>query len=234
MPESARILIVEDEQHIGFGLRYNLQAEGYRVELVVDGAAALEMFQASLFDLVILDLMLPGMSGYEVCKRIRETGSEVPILMLTARSLPEDRTRGFEVGTDQYMHKPFDLDELLARVKNLLQRSKRATPIGPTVADRKFNVNHRVVDPDTFEVSGGSEPFRLTALEMKLVRYFVANAGRIIPKSELLEHVWEVSGNVTTRAPDQFLRRLRKIFEDDPAEPEHFVTIRDAGYRYVP
>ncbi|HEY4761231.1 MAG TPA: response regulator transcription factor, partial [Thermoguttaceae bacterium] len=185
-------------------------------------------------DLVVLDLMLPGMSGYAVCEAIRSFDVDLPILILTARTLSEDRTRGFEVGANQYLTKPFDLDEFLARVKNLLVyhgREKRRMPSIGRISQFEFAAAK--INFETFEVSVAGEPVRMTQLEMTLLRYFVENEGRVIPRRELLEKVWGVPGGLNTRAPDQFIRRLRKAFEPEPAEPRHFLTIRDAGYRFL-
>jgi two-component system OmpR family response regulator len=237
MPNNEHILVVEDEEHLATGIKYNLVAEGYRVTAVGDGPAALRILQdkADAVDLVILDLMLPGMSGYAVCEALRAFDMDTPVLILTARTLTEDRTRGFDAGANQYLTKPFDLDEFLSRVKNLLtfhnrqQRQERRTLGGPSV----FEFAGAKINFDTFEVTVGGEPARLTQLEMTLLRYFIENEGRVIPRRELLENVWGMPGTLNTRAPDQFIRRLRKTFEPDPAQPRHFLTIRDAGYRFV-
>jgi len=173
------------------------------------------------------------MSGYAVCEEIRSRDMELPILILTARTLTEDRTRGFEAGANQYLTKPFDLDEFLARVRNLLTfhgRGKRLAA-GNRIRDCEFGGAR--INFETFEVTVSGEPVRMTQLEMSLLRYFVEHEGRVIPRSELLEKVWGLPGAINTRAPDQFIRRLRKIFETDPAAPRHFLTIRDAGYRFV-
>lgn len=236
-PTHEGILIVEDEEHLAIGLKVNLQAEGYRVFTAGDGFTALNYFEERPEDihLVILDLMLPGMSGYAVCEALRARGQEVPVLMLSARTLAEDRARGFDVGADQYLMKPFDLDELLSRVRNLLQRSsRRRAAARPVPRVERYEFGNARIDFSTFQVTVGDEPVRLTQLEMKLLRYFVENAQRVIPRHELLENVWGMSGNINTRAPDQFIRRLRKAFEPDPAHPRYFLTIRDAGYRFVP
>jgi two-component system OmpR family response regulator len=185
-------------------------------------------------DLIILDLMLPGMSGYRVCQSLRASGNDTPILILSARTLAEDRARGFEAGADQYMMKPFDLDELLSRVTGLLKRHEgraagRVASAGPVT----FEFGEAKINFDTFEVTVAEESVRMTPLELKLLRYFVQNEGRVIPRPELLENVWEMAGYASTRAPDQFIRRLRKTFEPDPSRPRHFLTIRDAGYRFV-
>jgi two-component system alkaline phosphatase synthesis response regulator PhoP len=229
----AHILLVEDEEHLAIGIQYNLEAEGYQVTTVSDGRLALQRILAEddPIDLVVLDLMLPGMNGYDVCEGMRSAGNETPVLILSARTLTEDRTRGFNVGANQYLTKPFELDELLSRVKNLLlyarPRAAREVPQGPfAFADARVNF-------ESFEVIVADQPVRMTRLEMKLLEYFVANEGRVIPRQELLENVWGVPGNLNTRAPDQFIRRLRKTFEPEPAKPRYFLTIRDAGYRFV-
>ena len=213
------ILVVEDEEHLAAGIKYNLDAEGYRVTTVGDGPSALRLIEENPedVDLVILDLMLPGMSGYTVCEALRAGEKQMPILILSARTLAEDRTRGFDVGADQYLMKPFDLDEFLSRVKNLLTRysrrfkdaSKRSASI------RSFEFGDATIDFETSQVTVRGEPVRMTPLEMKLLRYFVENEGRVIPRGELLENVWGMPGYLNTRAPDQFIRRLRKAFEPE-------------------
>jgi len=233
------ILVVEDEQHLAVGIRYNLQAEGYRVTTVDNGPAALQFVaeQTDDLDLLILDLMLPGMSGYTVCETLRQSGNDKPILVLSARTLTEDRTRGFDVGADQYLTKPFDLDELLSRIKSLLtmyeRRVYRRSQVTNGTAASGYEFANARVNFDTYEVLVNEESVRLTQLEMKLLQYFVENEGRVIPRSELLENVWGTSGEINTRAVDQFILRLRRLFEPNPSEPKHFLTIRDAGYRFV-
>lgn len=233
-----RIMVVEDETHLANGLKYNLEAEGYRITLVADGPTALQLIESDqyAFDLIILDLMLPGMSGYAVCEKIREDEILVPILILSARSLSEDRTRGFDMGANQYMTKPFDLDELLARVKNLLRLYPRQSRPGPSTLSQKVSEIHfgrAYVNFDTYEVRIDDKDVKLTHKELQLLRYFAENEGRVINRQELLAEVWDLSGDMQTRSVDQFLLRLRKTFESDPARPKHFLTIRDAGYRFV-
>lgn len=232
------ILVVEDERHLAIGIRYNLEAEGYRVTTVADGPAALRALESDAddrIDLMVLDLMLPGMSGYTVCETLRSHGDDRPVLILSARTLSEDRTRGFDVGADQYLIKPFELDELLSRVRNLIamyeRRVRRRTESASEQGDFVFGraqVNFR-----TYQASVDGKPVRLTQLELKLLQYFVENEGRVIPRHELLENVWGTSGDISTRAVDQFILRLRKAFEPNPSEPCHFLTIRDAGYRFL-
>jgi two-component system OmpR family response regulator len=231
--DQVRILLVEDEEHLAVGIKYNLEAEGFQVTATGDGQSALTHIEADGSpDLVILDLMLPGMSGYKVCETIRASGLDTPVLILSARTLPEDRAQGFDVGADQYLTKPFELDELIARVKNLLARhARRQADPKPKLAQVEFG--KAVVNFATHQITVAGIEVKMTALEMKLLEYFVQNEGRVIPRGELLENVWEMPGNINTRAPDQIIRRLRKTFEENSAEPRHFVTIRDAGYRFV-
>ncbi len=244
--EQKHILVVEDEHHLAVGIKFNLEAEGYRVTVADDGRVALETIAETPdgFDLLILDVMLPGMNGYSICETLRQDGYTVPILILSARTLTEDKTRGFEAGANQYLVKPFELDELLARVKNLLAMGNGQVTNGNSIANangtssvselpEQYEFADCTINFDTFEVSVRGESVQLTALQMKLLKYFIANEGRVIPRAELLENVWDLPGNMQTRAPDQFISMIRKTFEPDPTNPIHFVTIRDAGYRFV-
>ena len=234
-----RILVVEDEVHLAQGLRYNLEAEGYKVSLVDNGSTALKLIESDpqAFDLLILDLMLPGMSGYAICERLRELNMALPVMILSARSLAEDRARGFDVGANQYLTKPFDLDELLARVRNLLRlHPRQSEPPKPKQLPAKLNQLHfgkANVNFETYEVTVEGKEIKLTHKELQLLRYFAENEGRVISRQELLAEVWDFSGDMQTRSVDQFLSRLRKTFEIDPAHPRHFITIRDVGYRFV-
>lgn len=234
---SARhILIVEDEEHLAIGLKYNFEGEGYRVTRVADGPSALKLFKddPAAVDLVVLDLMLPGMSGYAVCEALREAGNEVPVLMLTARTLTEDRIRGQEVGADQYLVKPFELDELLSMVRNMLaRRAKRPAASQGEEVRGTYAFGQAKVNFDTFEVEVDGKPLRLTTIEMRLLRYFVEHEGRVIDRNELLEHVWGHDTSPSTRTVDNFIVRLRKYFEPDPSIPRHFLSVRGAGYRFV-
>ena len=237
MASQQHILVVEDEKHLATGIRYNLEAEGYQITTAGDGPSALAVLDTEGIDieLVILDLMLPGMSGYAVCQAIRDSNKHLPVLILSARTLAEDRARGFDVGANQYMTKPFDLDEFLSRVRNLLVMHSAPAATSPDAARRisELAFGDAKVNFDTFKATVGGRPVRLTQLEMNLLRYFAQNEGRVIPRHELLESVWGLSGDLNTRAPDQFISRLRKTFERDPAKPQYFLTIRDAGYRFV-
>lgn len=237
MVQKKHILVVEDERHLAIGIKFNLEREGYQVTTVGDGPAAIKAVEASSdrVDLVILDLMLPGMSGYAVCESLRSAGEDMPILILSARTLTEDRTRGFDVGADQYLIKPFDLDELLSRVNSLLSLYDMRAKTAPKPASgiTSYEFGEAKINFETHEVSVSGEALRMTSLELKLLQYFIEHEGRVVPRQELIENIWGLPGHVNTRAPDQFIRRLRKMFEPNPAEPRHFLTLRDAGYRFV-
>ena len=239
MTSAKHILVVEDERHLAVGIKINLEAEGYRVTTVGDGPAALRLIEEneSEVDLVILDIMLPGMSGYTVCETLRDRGSDLPVLILSARTLSEDRTRGFDVGANQYLSKPFDLDELLSRVRNLLTHHTRRHQVPHVEATASglnaFEFGTAKLNFPQFEAIVDGKPVPLTKREWELLEYFVENEGRLIPRQEILERVWRMPGHIQTRAPDQFILRLRKTFEADPTNPRHFLTIRDMGYRFV-
>jgi DNA-binding response OmpR family regulator len=231
-----QILLVEDEQHLAIGIKYNLEAEGHRVVLADDGPTALRLCEGDRqgFDLVILDLMLPGMSGYKVCERIRSIDATLPILILSARSLPEDRARGFDLGANQYLNKPFDLDELFSRVNNLLRLPRgpaRTTRTARSIQQLQFG--SAAVDFLTHQVKVDGKEVKLTPTELRLLKYFAEHSDRVLSRQELLSEVWDLSGEMQTRTVDQYLLRLRKTFEKNPAQPIHFLTVRDMGYRFV-
>ena len=236
MDRKKHILVVEDERHLAVGIKYNLEAEGFRVSIASDGPSGLAFIRENEaeLDLIILDLMLPGMSGYAVCEALRESGYDIPVLILSARNQSEDRTRGFDVGANQYLTKPFDLDELLSRVRNLLMHYKRATrPLQSVPTIKSYTFADVTIDFEQCEVTRGSEPLALTRRELELLRYFAEHEGKLIPRGDLLKNVWNLPAHIQTRAPDQFLLRLRKLFEPDPANPQHFLTMRDLGYKFV-
>ncbi|MFO0424022.1 MAG: response regulator transcription factor [Planctomycetia bacterium] len=232
------ILVVEDEEHLAIGIKFNLEAEGFQVTTAGDGQSALAQLAASTppVDLVVLDLMLPGMSGYAVCEAIRGQGNDEPIVMLTARTLVEDRIRGFDAGTDVYLQKPFDLEELISIVRNLLARRSR-TSRGPTENGGARSAAYRFgaaeVNFDTWEASFQGKPVKLTNLEMKLLRYLVEHEGVVVSREELLTKVWGMARPPATRTIDTFMLNLRKYFEDDPSKPVHFLSVRGMGYRFV-
>jgi two-component system OmpR family response regulator len=233
-----RILIVEDERHIGVPLKFNCEAEGYQTTLVEDGPSAVRLFQESTesFDLIILDLMLPKMSGYAVLEKLRAAGIYVPVLILTARTLVEDRVRGFAAGADQYMSKPFELPELMARVRGLLARHSQLKGAGaaPTRgAEEIYEFNGALINFTRHEVKVRGEPRSLTSLEMKLLKYLVENDGIVLNRGQLLDNVWGLDSSPTMRTVDNFIARLRQHFEIDPANPRHFLSVRGVGYRFV-
>lgn len=228
-----RILIVEDERHIGIGLKYNCEAEGYEATLVGDGPAALALIREdhSRFDLIILDLMLPGMSGYAVLESIRQAAIQTPVLILSARTLSEDRTRGFDLGADQYLMKPFELKELLSRVRNLLAR--RSVLPTPQAEEDQYAFESHHLNFTRHEALIHGEPRNLTPLEFELLRCLIRSEGKVLTRAQLLDRVWGVDSLSTTRTVDNFILRLRKYFEVDPARPRHFLSVRGVGYRFV-
>ena len=225
-----RVLIVEDEVHIATALRFNLEAEGYRVEAVETGEAALE--RAGYFDLVLLDVMLPGIDGFEVVRKMRLARCFVPVLMLTARGRIEDTLTGFDAGADDYLSKPFDLSILLARAAGLLRRSEWMRQSG-SVDEEQIQLNGRTIDFRSMEIREGETAFPLTLMEANLLRYLVRHAGEAISRQRLLEDVWGVREDTDTRAIDNFIVRLRRYLEDEPAQPRHLLTVRGVGYRFV-
>ena len=231
--DKPHILIVEDERHIGIGLKFNCEAEGYTATLVGDGLNALRLVHADplQFDLIILDLMLPEMSGYKVLEEIRKSNVQTPVMILSARTLSEDRTRGFDLGADQYLMKPFELPELLSRIRNLLQR--RGYRQKAETQDEVYHFQGHVINFTRHEVIKNGETKSLTPLEFELLRYFVRNEGAVVTRAQLLDKVWGLDSSPTTRTVDNFILRLRRYFEQDATRPQHFLSIRGVGYRFV-
>jgi DNA-binding response OmpR family regulator len=231
---AARILIVEDEAHLARGIQFNLELEGYQVELIGDGAEAHTLLTSDgageRFDLVILDVMLPGMDGFALASAVREARNFTPILILTAKSLPEDVVHGLEVGADDYLSKPFDLAVLLARVKGLLRRRDWARGENGLEQAR---IGGAEIDFRTFEIQAEGKTTQLTLLEAMLLKLLVQNAGRVVSKAEILEKVWNVSPDTQTRAVDNFIVRLRRYLEPNPRFPKYLHTVRGAGYRLL-
>lgn len=235
-----RILIVEDEEALALGLKFNFEQEGYEVLLAGDGPTALKLFEdtSAPVDLIILDLMLPGMSGYEICTAIRVVNKTVPILVLSARTLSEDRMHAFDCGTDQYITKPFVLPELLNRVRNLLERHKTLltaakTEVAEPATLLKYDFTHFRVEPQSFEVIVGDKRHSLTTQEMQLLKYFIEHEGEVLSRYQILDEVWDEHVDVTTRTIDNFVLRLRKMIEPDPARPRYILSVRGTGYRFV-
>ena len=229
-----RILIVEDEQHIADGLRFNLEAEGYEAEIAHDGERALDVLSTSSFDAVVLDVMLPGADGFAVARTLRDRQDYTPILMLTARNRPEDVLKGFEAGTDDYLPKPFDLDIFIARLNGLLRRqqwTKQAST--STEARSTFELNGKTIDFDNLELVTDEGVTHLTLMEMKLLRFLIDNEGQTVSRKTILEDVWNLQEDTDTRAIDNFIVRLRKYLEDEPNNPKYVRTVRGVGYKFV-
>lgn len=237
MNGSGRILIVEDEQHIAEGLRFNFEADGHEVVVAADGERALSLLleEKAGFDAVVLDVMLPGKSGFQVASEVRAAGKYVPILMLTARSRPEDVLRGFAAGADDYLPKPFELSILIARVKGLLRRRRwNDLQASPATQSDIFSFSGRTIDFSNMALSVGEKAYRLTQMECELLRYLVRNAGQVVPRRAILEQVWGLHEDTDTRAIDNFVMRLRKYLEDRPSSPTFLLTVRGVGYRFEP
>ncbi|MBV9926235.1 MAG: response regulator transcription factor [Acidobacteria bacterium] len=249
----SNVLIVEDEKHLADGLRFNLEAEGYEVETAADGETALLLLleEGRSFDVVVLDVMLPGADGFHVAAELRHAGSFVPVLMLTARGRPEDVLRGFESGADDYLPKPFELAVLIARIGALLRRrewlrhDREAAKPAAAAPASKVEDERRGDEPETFSFDGKSIDFsalelrtkgrtlRLTLMEAEFLRHLVRRAGQVVSRKSLLEEVWGLHEDTDTRAIDNFVVRLRKYIEDEPSRPRHLLTVRGVGYRFV-
>jgi DNA-binding response OmpR family regulator len=232
------VLIVEDEQHLAEGLKFNLEAEGYEVEMASDGETAIELLTRSpeRYDAVALDVMLPGKDGFEVARELREAGQYVPILMLTARSRPEDVLRGFEAGADDYVSKPFELVILLARLGGLLRRREWLRPSQTSAQSAGveiFDFSDKTIDFSKLELRALGRTVQLTLMEAELLRYLIKHEGQAVSRQKLLEDVWGLREDTDTRAIDNFIVRLRRYIEDDPSNPIHLLTVRGVGYRFV-
>jgi DNA-binding response OmpR family regulator len=228
-----RILLVEDEQHLAEGLLYNLSAEGYETDLARDGREALERFDQGPWNLIVLDLMLPLVDGFEVARQIRSRDPRVPILMLTARAMDEDRVKGLECGADDYLTKPFHLQELLLRIKGMLRRSSWYRRI-PGEGDRYCFGEGCWVDFRERRAMGPRGERQLTEKELMVLKFLLERASETVSREEMLREVWGYGPDVETRTVDNFVRRLRTYLEKDPASPEHIVSVRGAGYRFNP
>jgi len=233
-----RVLVVEDEQHLAEGLRFNLEQEGYEVEVVETGEAALERLTGESrkeFDVVVLDVMLPGQDGFAVVSQMRQAGQYVPVLMLTARGRSSDVLQGFTAGADDYLVKPFELDILIARINGLLRRREwlRVPEPAPQNSADEFTFGDKTVRFDLLELHVRDQVFPLTLMEMNVLRYLINHADRPVSRGAMLEEVWGLREDTDTRALDNFIVRLRRYIEEDPGKPRHLLTVRGVGYRFV-
>ena len=233
-----RLLVVEDEEHIANGLKFNLEAEGYCVDTEENGEAALRRLtsEPDTIDLVLLDVMLPGLDGFEVVRRLRSTGSFVPVLMLTARGETGDVLRGFELGADDYLPKPFDLSILLARIQGILRRkmwlaNSAAEEFAELLDQYSFCCRRIDFSKQVMERAGVEQ--RLTLTETTLLRHLIRREGQVVRREVLLEEVWGVRQDTDPRTVDNFISRLRRAIEDEPSHPRHLLTVRGVGYRFV-
>ncbi len=233
------ILLVEDEDHLAEALLFNLDAEGYRTRHFADGDEALAWLLTTQEDLgaILLDVMLPGADGFTIVRTLRERELYFPVLMLTARSKPEDVLEGLNAGADDYLPKPFDLELLLVRLKTMLRRATwlRPSPVPPPPkpAQDVYAFNQREIRFDTLELVAPNRTTHLTLMEADLLRHFTDREGQIVSRKDILEQVWRLQQDTDTRAIDNFIVRLRRYIEDDPSEPRHLVTVRGIGYRFL-
>lgn len=226
--KGARILLVEDEETLAVGLEFNLTDEGYFVKWARDGREALKMFDSGSFDLLILDVMLPYYDGFEIAKKIRTNAPQMPILMLSARTSVQDKIKGLEQGADDYMTKPFHLEELLLRIRGMLKRKhwyKESSGLNPV-----YTFGGNQINFENFNCTAGLKKFNLTQREAMIMKYLIEKKGKIVSRKELLENVWHINPEIETRTVDIFISHLRKYFEIDPENPVYITSIRNAGY----
>jgi len=221
-----RILIAEDERAIALGLEDDLKMEGYQVEVTANGADALRRAKEDEFDLIVLDIMLPGKDGFEVCRDLRRSGRRTPVLMLTAKAQEAEKVMGLELGADDYVTKPFGVHELRARIKALLRRA------GPEPQARIYRFGEVEVDFDRCEVRRSGQIMELTALEFKLLGLFVRSRGRVLSRDQLLSGAWTPDTFLSERIVDNHIANLRKKIEPDPSRPSYLINVRGLGYRF--
>lgn len=242
----SRILVVEDEAHLAEGLRFNLEQEGYSVQVAGTGEDAMDLLlkDKKQFDALVLDVMLPGKDGFAVARALREARNYIPLLMLTARSRPEDVLQGFEAGADDYLPKPFILSIFIARVRSLLRRktwehfdlksADKPSAARETEAAETFKFGDKAADFANLTLKVGDEILQLTLMEAELLRYLIENAEHPVSRKAILENVWNLQEDTDTRAIDNFIVRLRKYIEKEPSDPKHLVTVRGLGYKFIP
>ena len=223
-----RILVVEDEPGIALGLEDDLRLEGYEVETVADGIAAAHRAREGAFDLILLDVMLPGKDGFEVCRELRRSGMRTPIVMLTAKAQESEKVMGFELGADDYVTKPFGTRELRARIKALLRRAAG----GGEPEGERYQFDDIEVDFQRAELRRGGQPVELTPIEFKLLAVFVRARGRVLSREQLIDGAWGAETFASARIADNHIANLRKKIEPDPASPRYIRNVRGMGYRF--
>ncbi|HVF66256.1 MAG TPA: response regulator transcription factor [Pyrinomonadaceae bacterium] len=223
-----KVLIVEDDQAMAVALRDGFTYEGYAVHVARDGAAGLRMAEERSHDLVILDVMLPRMSGLDVCRQLRSAGNDTPIIMLTARGQEIDKVLGLKTGADDYVTKPFSFLELMARVEAVLRRTSKSTESVDQVGFGDVEMNFK-----TFEASKGGRALELSPREFKMMKYFVEHRGEVVTRDQLLDHVWGYEGLPLTRTVDMHIAKLRQKIEDTPSDPRHVITVHRVGYKFT-
>ncbi len=224
-----RILLVEDEENIRDIVKLNLEMEDYEVVSTGNGMEAIKLTNEQHFDLLILDVMLPEVDGFNICEQVRLKNSEVPIIMLTAKDTPKDRIQGLKRGADDYLTKPFNLEELLLRVANLIKRSKKQSrPV-----EEIFHFGDNQVNFTTYEAVGNQGPFRLTKKEAMLLKLLAERKDEVVSRQQILQAVWGYDVYPSTRTIDNFILAFRKYFEKEPKEPQFFQSVRGVGYRFV-
>ena len=236
--EKKRILLIEDDLHISEGIALNLDLEGYDVKIAGNGLEGLEIWKQWCPHLIVLDLMLPGMDGMQILKNIRLEEERLPILILSAKGDPSDKISGFVDGVDDYMTKPFNLEELLLRIKRLLTRDqwqrKQEEPFtGGELESSPYRFGNNAIDFSTGEARNQTETIQLTEQELKLLKLFITNKGKPLSRSKLLEIGWGYSKGTSTRTVDNYIVRLRRYFENNPKEPQYFISRRSLGYVFT-
>lgn len=226
---SYSILIVEDEPNMRLGLKDNLEFEGYQVTLADNGTEGLRIILSQKFDLILMDVMMPGISGLDVCKRAREKGIETPIVLLTAKGEEMDKVLGLELGADDYVTKPFSLRELLARIRAIL---RRGTPT-PGVKSQSITVGKLSVNFDSYTAESGNTPVRMSHKEFEILNYLYKNKNSVVSRYDLLEKVWGYDESPTTRTVDNFIVKLRQKVEADPNDPRIILTVHGTGYKLI-
>ncbi len=225
-----KILIIEDERPLAEAVQFSLEKEGYEVDIALDGERGWEMFSGGGYDLIVLDLMLPGIEGMEICRRIRGSGS-TPVIMLTAKDSDVDKILGLEMGADDYVTKPFNMRELVARVRAVLRRAILEGEVADS-KNRRLEVGEIVLDPERHEVTVCGEVVDMPLMEYRLLELFMRNPGKALGREYLLNKAWEGDFYGQTKTLDVHIRRLREKIEKDPANPQHIITVRGVGYRF--